>query len=1098
MSERMSSLVSIDFMVQNKIRSGESPPFLGLIPFEESRYQETVTRAQSFLNGEHSRVGDFFRSYPYVAAWLISKTLNTEYGEQDHAVYEHIERLLKISLPAQGSVRKRLHDAFFEVCVKLGLSVAHTGRFVDTYMSQAGVPVSQIRHVIEAFIRQERAFGLPPAESTAALNRWEDDALQFLNPNIVRSRRTLEVDETGYHARLFARMRNDSNAHFDHPFEKEFKKRLEESDETGRYFSRTGREPAPNPKFLWSNNSLALLVPRQEGKLHLWLDGDSLKFRLRGGDEWVLPQPWPQQLFWAAGEYSGEISFLSAPEAFAVFDVMTGRLICECTSADRCVDVDATNVVVVSRARFSVSGQPAFNAQSESYVLYTTLASRETQLLISDRQVNLKRRTRRRISLETEPLIRGPKGRLLNLEAEFYIETGRSLAEKRWIRITIGTQIIGKEINFSDDGVSYFCLEDLVDNYPELKSLSPSKLKIELMPPKAKDSSGVAVLSFSEWIWPSYTAVNQTVLHSHTAPNNLSLDRCEHILLDDNRNICLDRRGGYDFACLTFEIEGEYVTFKWLWPDVSVNRLKGDGSHSYLAYESKIIIGDENRFESIVISCPNEQANLSVRGNVEQAPFYRGMRKNIPLRELAKASRDDRVLLIKPDGTELLLFQVVSKTSPQKFSIRNSRRGVIVEFQLPQMIDAVQLDIEDACGVSCTAGLALGRFPVNSPIPIWLKGEILDADATKVTLEIDQSQYEGRDSLAKILVRQIGQQTWHPLRTPRGDHYAFCLKGLLGADDELLSTSDIALIYKTTYKWLSDCYAQESWDTMGKFLMSRWEALARRLLDQPFGHKELIANAISPNSDDVSGTWIPLVHPIQIIQDIYSCAPENFSPLEISEKPGERELSFIAKISSIQIRGLYQAGVLHAVVPPSFANCKQADENDEKLKGFSIGRYFEFLQYLDKDPTAGWFWNAKPLLGPAHWRNVHLRFVERLENFAFFTDDAPEEGDNSARELSLQRFIKECWDRAEVKPPVPKRQVMDEEQNSIDVWAFAALSEIARASRFCVMHEFLEDLSPRLDGGSRRILGDVSLLIRLAPEAFAFFMLAWHIAKERS
>ncbi len=173
---------------------------------------------------------------------------------------------------------------------------------------------------------------------------------------------------------------------------------------------------------------------------------------------------------------------------------------------------------------------------------------------------------------------------------------------------------------------------------------------------------------------------------------------------------------------------------------------------------------------------------------------------------------------------------------------------------------------------------------------------------------------------------------------------------------------------------------------------------------------------------------------------------------------------------------------------------------DIKSMHFNINSYFHFLQdqSFDNDPTAGWFWSAKPLLGPAHWRNAHIRFVERLEDYDFFVGSELEEGNNSERELSLQRFMNECWNIAETKPPVPKRHVTDEEQNAIDVWAFAALSEIARASRFGSMGDFLDKLSPRLNAGSRRILGDVSLLIRLAPEAFAFFMLIWQIAKERT
>jgi hypothetical protein len=1104
MNERTNDFVIIDFMVQNKIRSGGSPPFLGLVPVEESLYEKALINARNFLRRDHNRIRDLFHKYPYAAAWLIAKTLNIEYGDHDHAVYEHIEKALGVSLPAQGPARKTLFEAFSKVCIKLGLPVAYTDKFVDTYMSQAGVSISQAHHVIEAFIRQERAFGPPPIDSTAILNRWEDDALYFLHPGIVRPRRALEVDETGYHALLFARIRNDANFQSEIPFETEFSKLLEEAEKAGPSYSRTGSEVVPKPRLLWLNNSLVLLVPRQEGKLQLWLDGSSRTLRFRGGDEWVLPQPWPRQLSWKAGEHRGEISFLDDTEAFAIFDLTTGHLIRECSHADRSVEVDATNVVVISRTNFSISGQPAVNTQLESWISYTNLEDRVTGLSIAGREVSLHLRARRRISLEIEPLIRGSKGGLLNLGAEFRIETGRLLAEKRWIRITIGEHVIGRKLGFSEEGVTHFCLDDVVDEHPELKSLSPSRLRIELMAPDVKDvspSSGTAGLTFGGWIWPSYSGtLNCRVFHSSTPPINLSIDHCKHIVLDDAKNVCLDPIGGYDFALLTFEIGGEQVAFKWPWPDVSVSRIRGDGSNSYLPYGSKIIIGDEDRFDSIIISCPDQTAQLSVRGKVEQNPFYRGMRRSLSLRELATVSSDDRVLLRKSDGTELLLFQVVSKTSPEKFSIRDSKSGIAVKFQLPQMVDAIQLEIEDELGTLSTAELALSHYPVDNPTPAWLKGGISEADATEVTLEIDRSQYEGRYSLARILVRQIGKDSWHPLRAQRGDLYAFCLKGSLSEDFELLSTSELALRYKTTYKWLSDCYAQASWDAIGKPLMARWEFLSRRLFDRPSGKKELVASAILPSSEYVSDTWIPLVHPVQIIEDMYSCDPESFSPLDVSENPGEQELSFVDKISSTQIRNLFQTGHLHQSVVVGFSNFAQAHATGEKLEGFNISGYFHFLQdpSFDNDPTAGWFWNAKPLLGPAHWRNAHLRFVERLEDFDFFTGDELEEGNNSARELSLQRFMNECWNVAEIKPPVPKRHVTDEEQNSIDVWAFAALSEIARASRFGSMRELLENLSPRLGAGHRRLLGDVSLLIRLAPEAFAFFMLAWHMAKERA
>ena len=77
--------VVIDFMVQNKIRSGGSPPFLGLVPLEDSLYEKALELARTFLHRDYERIPILYHKYPYAAAWLIAKTLNVEYGDQDHA-----------------------------------------------------------------------------------------------------------------------------------------------------------------------------------------------------------------------------------------------------------------------------------------------------------------------------------------------------------------------------------------------------------------------------------------------------------------------------------------------------------------------------------------------------------------------------------------------------------------------------------------------------------------------------------------------------------------------------------------------------------------------------------------------------------------------------------------------------------------------------------------------------------------------------------------------------------------------------------------------------------------------------------------------------
>jgi hypothetical protein len=233
---------------------------------------------------------------------------------------------------------------------------------------------------------------------------------------------------------------------------------------------------------------------------------------------------------------------------------------------------------------------------------------------------------------------------------------------------------------------------------------------------------------------------------------------------------------------------------------------------------------------------------------------------------------------------------------------------------------------------------------------------------------------------------------------------------------------------------------------------------------------------------------------------MYSVSSWNFASLDIGDNPGDTVLASLDRFTNQQIRDVFRSGFLHVVILTSFDNFKEAEARGEKLRNFDINTYFSLLESptVDNDLTAGYFWSEKPLLGPDHWRYVHVCFTERLSESNLFCDGDPDEGDNANRKLSLQKFMTVCFKAAEVIPPVPKRAIHDVSPDRVDVWFFAALSEVARASRFGEMKSFLESISYKLESTPQRVLGDISLLLRLAPEAFAFFMLVWEIAKERT
>lgn len=1100
------ALITLNVIAQNRLQKASAPPFLGLLPLEDKYFGQACAAIRSFLSGDPNLLKPLFSKFGYVAGWVVARSLHETYGGEDRAVYSHLEETLGVKLGVNSAGRKLLFEGFRTVCHKLGIPTENINGMVGLYLLHAGVAEADLEHLVEALFHQERAFGPVSRENTATVNSWEDDAMAFMPVGLVRPKTAIIADETGYHGRLYLRIREEKDLfQSDVQFETHFADLVKKLGSTASRAVRHARALLPKPKLIWHGDGVALDVPKTDGRLQLWPLGDGTAIRVRGGDKWLLPQPWPKNMRWKLRDAEGTVPFLTSDFDVAVFDQSNGRLYAAITPGGAAArEIDGTDVVLVSRRPFEFAGEQAHNAGTEVFVTYTRLGNRPESLVNSSGAIRLKARAKRRISIFGDKIARGAQGDLYGPETKVIIETGMGRREERWVRFSASGKQWERFVCFDEDGTAEVSVREVFNDIELPEGTGPTILRVELMAPSEgqtapEKSSG---LSQSIYLWPEFSgSPDGMVFEAEAAASNFSQQDSRHISLDDAGNICLDRRGGFAFAVAGFHIEKTIVKFQFPWPGVTVSRIRDDGTISHLPFGSRLVLGETDRFDTISISCPTDTASMSVMGRLETAPFYKGMKRNLSLRDLLAPASDNRVVL--HNGTsDTLLFEIVPTLEPRGFVCSERDGQIIGKFGLPVPIDGLRLELEDITGERFFAEVALRFRPVDTRRPDWLHADLKGEAALEVSFKIDLDRFPQALSLARLLVRPDGQDIWQPLRNGRGDIFAVPAfatgSGLsLGLDTEELTRS-----FEIISRWLTECFALPCWPLIQSSILKTWKQLGNRLLDRPGGAGIVMRQANLPAPDDSSRSWIPICHPLQINQSLYEVDAGEFAWLSGSAEEATKALSSLATLQSARLR---DASFLDGVAFVGFkntaeANTAEAQGKDIRLRGFSPEKYYQFLAMpmFDIDSSAGYFWHGAPMLGPSHWRAAHLSLQERLEETGLFEDGQDlEEGNNAERRLDLQRLLTAAAKIGPMHPPTPKRTEDADEANNLDVWINTLTCNYARAARTGCVESYYQNLEAALGLSRNRILTTISLALRLAAELFAFHMLIWQLAKER-
>ena len=1093
------ALKCIDDDVRHKLGVPGAPPIIGLVNIKNPDI--AIGSLAEYLSGNPNNLKRAMWYYLYATCWSIATILRRKYnnategeGYAPNAVYPLLAGTLNIPFSVNGPALRALREGFDTLHQRMGISQPPDTRNVEIYLAQAGVAEGMLEHLAIAFLRQERHFGLPSEGSSQDLNQWEDDALTFLPEGVRSPCFAVELDETGWHAALYTKIKNQirngdisSGEHFEITFREAIK------TQNDKVSSRGAAKIIPRPRLCWNDNGLGLYVPRLEGRLKFYPKSNEPDNRLmlRGGEVWPLVPPWPTEMSWQNEKHGDNISFLRDPCGIAIFDRQkNGRFVCEVSSQKKPGPLNVVEAVLLCRQSFSVDGEASHMMSENAHVASLTLEVRPKNIVTSDGNFDLELQPRRRITAIGDAVAKNGQRILYGPNVQFRIETGQKTAGKRNLRISTERQqeSVFLDLSFDDTGTLFISLSEILSALaitdPSVMS-SPLRLRMELLGPGEDNIGGVFVEEFR--VWPNVDVDNGGfLLKTPHPPANLSFKHCQYIKLDSSGQICLDRDGGYSQACLAFEIDKTVEQFYLPYPDVTCVRHTAGGQKRFLPYRSKIVLREEERFDTITIRCPDNEADLLVRGKMERTPFFKGSPRNIALRDLMQTSGDARVLIRKNNGVDIELFSVIESLKPIDFSLRKlSQDGLQLTLETLERIDAFQVTLEDEFGQTIPGEVALKHRQVDGRPVKWLTGEIPLENSQQLILRISPKEFpeellEGL-RLAKILVRPEGQEIWKRLGTQRGDVHAL----LFDATEISNPDSSDKRRFQTISQWMAHCYASETWKEMESCLYHRWQELGERLFSTPEGRNTVLAAAMANPPEDAAPSWVPISHPLTFLPQLYSVPWQHFESLAVCENEDIQVLSVVAEVAS----GSLHKDTLHSVVMTGFPNLMEASANGKPLQGFNPELFLQNIQHnqIDDDPSVGWFWRGKPFLGPGHWRAAHIRFDERIETVGLFGEQSTH---NSKRQTSLLKLMSH-FKHTELQPPVPK--IADEEPNELNHLVATTLCAFAKEARVGCVTDWATRTSQILGCSREYMLQDIAFLLRLAPELFAFYMGVWQL-----
>jgi hypothetical protein len=1071
-------LTAGEFQLRRALRSASAPPFIAYCELPPRSQESIALGLRAFLGGSPERLPRALEVYPATTSWLIAAALLENYGAEDHRIYAPICANLALrDIPNQ--IRAAINRQFRRACSRLGLIVAGaeaTG-FVDDYILQAGVAKAQLPALIEAFLRAEAVLGSPPDEDTQRLNAWEVRASDFAHPGYTRLRNIMRWDESAYHAGAFARARrNEPPTNAVEADIGEIVRQLAQA----KGFSRTAaNEPL---RLLFLEDSLVLAAPAATG---VFVDLPGREKWIGPGRRFNLAPPWPDAVRWRreSDEHTEQVSVMPEEAPAALFSAEDGSLLRRLAAGEsKPIAASVSEVVIVARSPFRAGGLHSLDLGSNAHALITTVQRGGTVITLGQQEYTITPPQRPTVEIIGPRVARGTPGSLFGspqaIEVEFPNGRPDGALSLQVKHAALSEPLV---IDIPEGEAFRF---DLQDSFPQRGPAGPLSASVTF-----REGSRVLVRS-SNWVWPGLNGFVDGSCFDGPVPPNYS-DQSMHLSRNDEARLCLDLSQRYRAALLCFDTAGgSTAQFEIARPGTNLAIVDEDGREQPLE-EGCRLAALPGSTSALIIRSDDAEAALDIRGVVYERAFGRSGKRRLGLSSLSGPALNDKITLL-PHGERALsrtLLEVASAASPTSFRLEKDRwkGSVRVTASFPVLVDAARLIITDlASGEQHQIDAPLSSREVPHADPMRLNAELVGAGATgtEVHLRLGQPQLWPKASVAAVEIRRRGEDRWNRLRNSRGDDYIVLPAGDLATDE--ISKPESLFLRLT--ELLNRCYAPECWDAVVR-VQKLWRATGLSLAESQSGQRALLRAWGSAIPVDVSSTWVPLRHPIEIAPDLLGADPVDFFVLEDAEADGLSELGALRRVAGLeQVQNAGTDLSVDGTFFLGFENFAHAIRDpNARLLGFDIQRLLRNPAGERVELAAFWKPDDGRLTRRHHaWCIGH--FIDRFEQVGLSGTEA-----NANRIQRINQLVHSI-PRQERSLAFPAdERLADRLPLVLALPAFA--SAMARAGRYGDSRAFWESLSATVQRPSFEILEDAGFLLRLAPELTAFYLLLWELVR---
>lgn len=586
-------------------------PFIGHHDIPAPLRQEAERALVTEIDGS---IDDFLnyvaKRYPLLAAWTVATTLAQQYGpEMDYASYGPIaERLGMEVIPAHR--RDSFNSRFRSACASHGLMLPpnYPGNYIGDYLFQAGVPISQLGRLVNAFLRVERQTGLPSRDDTAEIKSWESKVLDWVPVQLQRLRKILGEDATGYHATVYIRLREREEP------QTTFEHRLLEKIKASR--TDAGRRALQHPVLTFGDGDLRIEVPANGQSIEVEFGEHQPPHRLNPQESRVIAPPWPPQVRWHTGTpHDGwqSLSLFSDPQTILMFDGDSGRsngsLNPERGDGQR---VPAGSIALASKLPFKINGEDAYPIDTGAFVLYPK-PSADLHIIQGSAEYRAQVDPRLRLEIDGCKVARHAEGLLLAEPITVFVRGDVSgLGSNLEIRLDYcgSTSRVPVATNSNDDLVASL-------NLPEQGPFGKVRVSLHVR------NQGRALYRYAFWYWPGLRGLREdTLFESSSMPDNLAEEHLKHMNITGG-SLRLRQDIPYLHAILAFSVAQKIVRFTFPPPGVSLFVRTSGGKESAIRIGKRLEVTPEQSASHLVVRCPDQPADIDFKGSIIREPFDR-------------------------------------------------------------------------------------------------------------------------------------------------------------------------------------------------------------------------------------------------------------------------------------------------------------------------------------------------------------------------------------------------------------------------------------------------------------------------------------------